>query len=108
MEERKMTEPRSREEIQEAILTIREAMVKDKPIPVFVVFPTILDALHELLERKAKEHWLQKGEAAKESLQQAEVLPKPDTVFALLEGVAYDIDVVEVNVIRLTRSTTYN
>jgi hypothetical protein len=103
MEERKMTEPRSREEIQEAIQTIRVALVKDKPIPVFVVFTIILDALQELLDRRIADTII-----TEQKKPEAEVLPKPDKVFALLEGVAYDIDVVEANVIRLTRSTTYN
>lgn len=48
-------EPRSNEEIQEAIDAIKKEIVRGQPQPIMVFYGTIIDAMAELL-KKRKEH----------------------------------------------------
>ena len=48
----KTGEPRTNEEIVEAILVIRKEMVSGEPQSVMVFYPTITDGLMELLHRR--------------------------------------------------------
>ena len=55
----KSGEPRSKEDINEAIDAVMLEIVKGVPSSIFIVYPIILDGLRELLERRrerAKQH----------------------------------------------------
>ena len=48
----KSGQPRSDEDIQEAIDAITNDLIKGKPRPIMVVYPIILEGLKELLARR--------------------------------------------------------
>jgi hypothetical protein len=89
---------RTKQEIEEAIEAIEKIIAFRRPSTHIGIYAVVLDALQELLERRDK-CGANKGEV--------EVLPKPDRVHAVLEGVAYEVEYPQMNTIRLIRSKDY-